>query len=155
MPYVPLWSAFGLAVLMALASIPLYFGFLRVIERRWSPAAPPDILTKLANLAFLPVVAGALMILAAGRPPASSLLAQRITVGPVVRTTATALSTQGDQYYGQLNTVGCDYHNVSVLKTAPAGSYVVVDKRSVREWLFYPFITTGPMTAECTASFHR
>lgn len=94
------------------------------------------------------------MILAAGRPPASSLLAQRITVGPVVRTTATALSTQRDQYYGQLDGSGCTYHDASVLKTAPTGSYVVMDKRVVQEWLFYPFITTGPMTAECTASFH-
>lgn len=106
-------------------------------------------------LEILPGFLLTLFVVSPLAPPASSLLIQRITVGPVARTTATTLSTQRGQYYSRLNGANCSTSDGSVLNTAPTGSYVVVDKRVVTKWVVWPLVTTGPMSEQCTTSFRR
>lgn len=143
----PLLLVFGFTAIAAFVTIPI-FGWL-------TSRAEYRIERWIAYLCFLPTVLGLMIILGSGRPPASSLRVQRVVVGPVARTTSTALSTQGGQYYGPLDGFGCSNRDVSVLNTAPPGSYVVLEQRVVTEWTMYPFTTTGPMPAQCTTSFHR
>lgn len=129
---------------------------LRLINNRSFPDATRTILKVLSYLiVVLPAVASMSAVLATGQPPASSVLIQRLIVGPVARTTSTALSTQTGEYYSNLNGVGCSYHDPSILATAPTGSYVVLDQRNVTQWVFFPFTTTSPVREQCTTGFHR
>ena len=101
---------------------------------------------------FLPSALAFLFALPTIMPTLSSVVVQRTSVGPVALTASRSFSTQTDRYYAHLNGSGCNYHDTSVLKMAPVGSYVVLDKRKESRWILYPF-ASETKTFECTTSF--